>query len=178
MAPATSTKTGLLNTAGCQRKDWPIKGGKIRVTPSFMKTGAWRRAISHSLRCRGMCSQRSNWPHDARVAWDSVRGDRASTLEADAERLAEKFESAFWCPEIKSYALALDGEKNPCRVRASNAGQALLSGIARNERAADVARALLGSNSFSGWGIRTVAKGEARYNPMSYHDGSVWSHEN
>ena len=114
----------------------------------------------------------------ARCARSLGLGDRASTLEADAERLAEKFESAFWCPEIKSYALALDGEKNPCRVRASNAGQALLSGIAKNERAADVARALLGSNSFSGWGIRTVAKGEARYNPMSYHDGSVWPHDN
>src|SRR5262249_6896758 len=104
--------------------------------------------------------------------------DRAHALEADAERLAENFEAAFWCPEIGSYALALDGDKNPCRVRSSNAGQALLSGIVRNERAVNVARALLGANSFSGWGIRTVAKGEARYNPMSYHDGSVWPHDN
>ena len=104
--------------------------------------------------------------------------DRARALESDAERLAENFEAAFWCPEIGSYALALDGDKNPCRVRASNAGQALLSGIVRNERAVKVARALLGANSFSGWGIRTVAKGEARYNPMSYHDGSVWPHDN
>ena len=104
--------------------------------------------------------------------------DRARALEADAERLAENFEATFWCPEIGSYALALDGGKNPCRVRSSNAGQVLLSGIASHERAVNVASALLGANSFSGWGIRTVAKDEARYNPMSYHNGSVWPHDN
>src|SRR5262245_32166281 len=104
--------------------------------------------------------------------------DRARTLEADAERLAKNFEAAFWCPEIGSYALALDGDKKPCRVRSSNAGQALLSGVVKKERALEVADTLLGANSFSGWGIRTVAKGEARYNPMSYHDGSVWPHDN
>jgi glycogen debranching enzyme len=114
----------------------------------------------------------------ARCARSMGLVDRARALEADAERLAENFEAAFWCPEIGSYALALDGDKNPCRVRASNTGQVLLSGIARKERAVNVARALLGANSFSGWGIRTIAKGEARYNPMSYHDGSVWPHDN
>jgi glycogen debranching enzyme len=103
---------------------------------------------------------------------------RARALEAEAERLAENFERAFWCPEIGSYALALDGAKNPCRVRSSNGGQVLLSGIASRERAVNVANTLLGANSFSGWGIRTVAKNEARYNPMSYHDGSVWPHDN
>jgi glycogen debranching enzyme len=104
--------------------------------------------------------------------------DRARALEADVEKLTEKFEAAFWCPEIGTYALALDGDKNPCRVRSSNAGQALFSGIVKKERAGDVAKALLGANSFSGWGIRTIAKGEVRYNPMSYHDGSVWPHDN
>jgi glycogen debranching enzyme len=104
--------------------------------------------------------------------------DRARALEADAERLAENFEAAFWCPEIGSYALALDGDKKPCRVRSSNPGQALFSGIVKKERALNIAKTLLGANSFSGWGIRTVAKGEARYNPMSYHDGSVWPHDN
>jgi glycogen debranching enzyme len=88
------------------------------------------------------------------------------------------FETAFWCPELNTYALALDGAKNPCRVRTSNAGQVLFSGIARPERAAKVADALLGPQFFSGWGIRTVAKGEARYNPMSYHNGSIWPHDN
>jgi glycogen debranching enzyme len=104
--------------------------------------------------------------------------DRARALETDAERLAENFEAAFWCPEIGTYALALDGDKNPCRVRSSNAGQALFSGVVKKERAGDVAKALLGANSFSGWGVRTIAKSEVRYNPMSYHNGSVWPHDN
>jgi glycogen debranching enzyme len=74
--------------------------------------------------------------------------------------------------------LALDGEKRPCRVRTSNAGQCLFAGIVHPERAARMARTLLGPDSFSGWGVRTLATGEARYNPMSYHNGSVWPHDN
>jgi glycogen debranching enzyme len=104
--------------------------------------------------------------------------DRARALESDTERLAEKFEAAFWCPELGSYAIALDGAKKACGVRSSNAGQVLLTGIASRKKALSVANALLEANSFSGWGIRTIAKGEARYNPMSYHNGSVWPHDN
>ena len=74
--------------------------------------------------------------------------------------------------------LALDGDKRPCRVKASNAGHALFSGIALPERAAQVVDALMASSSFCGWGVRTVASTEARYNPMSYHNGSVWPHDN
>jgi glycogen debranching enzyme len=106
------------------------------------------------------------------------RDAQARTLDADAGRLAARFESAFWCPELETYALALDGAKNPCRVRTSNAGQVLFTGIAAPERAAGVAKGLLQTNFFSGWGIRTVARGEARYNPMSYHNGSIWPHDN
>jgi glycogen debranching enzyme len=102
----------------------------------------------------------------------------AETLERDAVRLAERFEAAFWCPEIETYALALDGAKQPCAVRTSNAGQILFTGIAAPERARLVAQGLLSPRFFSGWGIRTVARGEARYNPMSYHNGSVWPHDN
>src|SRR5882757_1447138 len=102
----------------------------------------------------------------------------ARRLEGDAKRLARRFEAAFWCPELGTYALALDGAKQPCRVRTSNAGQVLFTGIASPERAARVGEGLLEPRFFSGWGIRTVAKGEARYNPMSYHDGSVWPHDN
>jgi len=103
---------------------------------------------------------------------------RAHQLEGQAERLAGRFEDAFWCPQIETYALALDGEKEPCRVRTSNAGQVLFSGIARPERASLVADGLINPRFFSGWGIRTVARGEARYNPMSYHNGSIWPHDN
>ena len=102
----------------------------------------------------------------------------AGALETQAARLAERFEAAFWCPQIETYALALDGDKAPCCVRTSNAGQVLFAGIAGPERAAMVARGLMETRFNSGWGIRTVAKGEARYNPMSYHNGSIWPHDN
>jgi glycogen debranching enzyme len=102
----------------------------------------------------------------------------AKTLNAEADQLAVRFEEAFWCPEIETYALALDGDKKPCRVRTSNAGQVLFTGIAAADRAALVAKGLLQTNFFSGWGIRTVARGEARYNPLSYHNGSIWPHDN
>jgi glycogen debranching enzyme len=103
---------------------------------------------------------------------------RSADLDAQAERLRQQFEGAFWCPDLGTYALALDGDKRPCRVRASNAGQVLLSGIAAPDRAARVADLLLEPAFFSGWGIRTLAASEARYNPMSYHNGSVWPHDN
>jgi glycogen debranching enzyme len=103
---------------------------------------------------------------------------RAAELTAAAERLRERFEGAFWSDELGSYALALDGDKRPCLVRSSNAGQVLRSGIAAPERAALVAQQLLSPAFFSGWGVRTIADGAVRYNPMSYHDGSIWPHDN
>jgi glycogen debranching enzyme len=106
------------------------------------------------------------------------RYDQATKLETEAAAFAEKFEAAFWCPEIGSYALALDGAKKQCAVRASNAGQLLFTGIADPERAKLVGRELLRPHFFSGWGVRTVASGEARFNPMSYHNGSIWPHDN
>jgi glycogen debranching enzyme len=114
----------------------------------------------------------------ARCAVRIGKPERALTLDTQAAQLAERFDKAFWCPELGTYALALDGSKEPCRVRSSNAGQVLFTGIARPDRAQAVAENLLRPEMFSGWGIRTLAKGEARYNPMSYHNGSVWPHDN
>ena len=104
--------------------------------------------------------------------------DRAAALRAQAETLRQRFEETFWCEDLSTYALALDGKKRPCRVRTSNAGQCLWSGIVSPERAQRVAGTLMREESFSEWGIRTVASTEARYNPMSYHNGSVWPHDN
>jgi glycogen debranching enzyme len=104
--------------------------------------------------------------------------ERARQLESSAAQLAERFEEAFWCEDIGTYALALDGDKRPCRVATSNAGQVLFSGIARPDRAARVARGLMEPKFFSGWGVRTVAADVPRYNPMSYHNGSIWPHDN
>jgi glycogen debranching enzyme len=114
----------------------------------------------------------------ARCASRLGKVDLARKLTAEAQRLAERFEDAFWCDELGSYALALDGAKQPCRVRTSNAGQLLFSGMVREDRARMVAADLMRPHFFTGWGIRTVARGEARYNPMSYHDGSIWPHDN
>jgi glycogen debranching enzyme len=102
----------------------------------------------------------------------------AGTLEAQAEHLRDQFEATFWREEIGTYALALDGEKRPCEVRSSNAGQLLFTGICRPERAARVAQQLFGRDFFSGWGVRTLGAREKRFNPTSYHNGSVWPHDN
>jgi glycogen debranching enzyme len=114
----------------------------------------------------------------ARCAWRLGRLDMVRKLEAEAEILAERFEAAFWCEELGTYALALDGAKAQCRVHSSNAGQLLFTGIVREDRARRVAADLMSRRFFSGWGIRTIAEGEARYNPMSYHNGSIWPHDN
>ena len=114
----------------------------------------------------------------ARCAKRIGLADAAHRLAAEADRLAARFETAFWCPELETYALALDGAKQQCQVLTSNAGQVLFTGIAAPHRAASVAKQMMQPNFFSGWGIRTVARGQARFNPMSYHDGSVWPHDN
>lgn len=105
-------------------------------------------------------------------------GNASARLEARARALQERFDAAFWCEGLGTYALALDGKKQHCRVRTSNAGQCLFTGIVPPDRARRVAAMLLDPTGFSGWGIRTVASDAIRYNPMSYHNGSVWLHDN
>jgi glycogen debranching enzyme len=102
----------------------------------------------------------------------------ARRLFEEARKLQDRFEKAFWVPELGTYALALDGKKQRCEVRSSNPGHDLYCGIAARERACIVADNLFTDQFFTGWGIRTVAEGEARYNPMSYHNGSIWPHDN
>ena len=96
----------------------------------------------------------------------------------EASQLKERFDTAFWSEELGVYALALDGQKRPCQVRASNAAQCLYTGIVRPERVEALVRQVMSPRLFSGWGVRTLATDEQRYNPMSYHNGSVWPHDN
>ena len=103
---------------------------------------------------------------------------RARELTETASELQRRFEAAFWLEDLGTYALALDGRKQPCAVRSSNAGHALLTSLAGPKRAARVAATLMAGDSFCGWGVRTLSACEARYNPMSYHNGSVWPHDN
>ena len=104
--------------------------------------------------------------------------DRARALAGQAKELRERFERAFWSDALGTYALALDGKKRACGVRASNAGHCLFSGIAHPAHARRVAATLMGDAFFTGWGVRTLAITERRYNPMSYHNGSIWPHDN
>jgi len=103
---------------------------------------------------------------------------RASLLRKRATKLQENFQRAFWCEDLGMYAIALDRHKQTCEIAASNAGHALWSGIASAAHAERIARRFEGEDFATGWGIRTIASGQVRYNPMAYHNGSVWPHDN
>ena len=107
------------------------------------------------------------------------RGEKAAAArwKAASKQLAQRVENAFWMEDLQFYALALDGDDRPCRVRASNAGHLLYTGLPRPERGRAVAQQLLSAAFDSGWGVRTLPVGTARFNPMSYHNGSVWPHD-
>jgi len=104
--------------------------------------------------------------------------ESARRLRDAAHALQRRFRERFWSNELGMYVLALDGEKRRCEVRTSNAGQCVFTGIASDEHAAAILSALSQDSFFSGWGVRTLADSEVRYNPMSYHNGSVWPHDN
>ena len=101
----------------------------------------------------------------------------AADWERHAEKLRTNFLRQFWWEEEHVFYLALDGEKRPCKVVSSNAGQCLWSGIVPDELAGDMVSRLMSSDMYSEWGIRTLSSGTVRYNPMSYHNGSVWPHD-
>ncbi|WP_207510605.1 amylo-alpha-1,6-glucosidase [Longitalea luteola] len=103
--------------------------------------------------------------------------EMAEQLKKEAEELKEHFNEVFWDDDLGTYILALDGDKRPCRVVSSNVGHLLYSGIVTPERAVRTANVLMSDDMFTGWGIRTLSSRAARYNPMSYHNGSVWPHD-
>jgi glycogen debranching enzyme len=101
----------------------------------------------------------------------------AERLSRQADHLQSKIDASFWSDDLGSYALALDGDKKPCHVRTSNAGHVLYCGAANPAKAIRVGRDLMSQDMFSGWGIRTVATDASLYNPMSYHNGTIWPHD-
>jgi glycogen debranching enzyme len=109
----------------------------------------------------------------------SALGDQAEAARwhARADDLAERFHAAYWQDDLGTYAMALDGDKRPLRVQNSDAGQLLWSGIVPEPVAPRLVETLFSEALYSGWGIRTLGSGEARYNPVSYHNGSVWPHD-
>lgn len=102
----------------------------------------------------------------------------ARRLAEEAERLKQSFDRAFWMEDERFYAIALDADKRQVRSVTSNPGHLLMSGILSEERAKAVADRLIAPDMFSGYGIRTMSRLSTGYNPMSYHDGSVWPHDN
>ncbi len=103
--------------------------------------------------------------------------DKAAQWLESAAELKAKFHEAYWLKQLQTYAMALDGKKKPLAVHNSDAGQLLWAGIVPEEFAAKLVKTLMSEELWSGWGIRTLGKSEARYNPVSYHNGSVWPHD-
>lgn len=114
----------------------------------------------------------------AKAALDLGLIDLAKTLNKEAEELKQKFEEHFWLEDKKFYALGLDANKKPLAVINSDTGQCLWTGIISTEKAKPVTEKLMSPELNSGWGIRTLGTKEQRYSPMSYHNGSVWPHDN
>jgi len=110
-------------------------------------------------------------------AADGARA-RADRLRSEAHELRERFERDFWMPAESCYAQALDGNKNQVPAVTSNAGHALWCGMASPERARALVHRLMAPDMYTGWGVRTLSSRYPTYNPMSYHNGSVWPHDN
>jgi glycogen debranching enzyme len=114
----------------------------------------------------------------AEIAARMGREHLSSQLEERAANLRLKFQREFWLDDERTVALALDRDKRPCRVMSSNAAHCLAAGLLDDDHAAALSQRLLSEEMFSGWGLRTLSAAERRYNPMSYHNGSVWPHDN
>ncbi len=114
----------------------------------------------------------------ADVAGRLSRKESADRLSERAAKLRSRFSRDFWLERERTVALALDADKKPCRVMASNAAHCLAAGLLNREQAQALAERLMSDEMFTGWGVRTLGSAERRYNPMSYHNGSVWPHDN
>jgi glycogen debranching enzyme len=104
--------------------------------------------------------------------------DDSGRWAARADKLRSAFNDAFWIPSRGQFALALDGQGRQVDALASNMGQCLWTGIVDEDKASDVAGHLMSPELFSGWGVRTLATSMQAYNPLSYHNGAVWPHDN
>ena len=173
---AIATATALSSMAVEATRGWPIRAGRTATISSSTPTAALAKGPIALVEVQAYAF--GAWRAAAAIARAVDRPERAVAFDERAQALRTAFDAAFFDPTLDAYVLALDGEKRPCRVRASNAGHALLTGLALPERAEAVVNTLMGPASFCGWGVRTVASTEARYNPMSYHNGSVWPHDN
>jgi glycogen debranching enzyme len=161
-----NTKTGLENQ--CWKDSWNSimwRDGRLAALPR-----ATCEVQGYVFDARRRCARL------AREIWGDVA--LAEKLDRQAADLRDSFNRDFWLDELGYYALALDGEKLKVDTLTSNIGHLLWSGIADEDKAASCVQHLLGERLFSGWGVRTMAEGDGGYNPIGYHQGTVWPHDN
>jgi glycogen debranching enzyme len=171
-------------------RDGDIYVEYLRETPSGLANQGWKDssdAISHAdgtlarapiALCEVQGYVYAAYASIAPLAGRLHQDELASRLEQRAATLRARFSHDFWLAPERTVALALDAEKRPCRVMASNAGHCLAAGLLNGEQAEALAERLMSDDMFTGWGVRTLSSGERRYNPMSYHNGSIWPHDN
>jgi len=161
-----NAKTGLDNQ--CWKDSWDsiaFADGTLAPTP---RATCELQGYAYDAKCRAARLAREVW-NDPTLA---------GALERSAEALKQRFNRDFWIPERGFFALALDGQKRKVDSLTSNIGHLLWSGIADDDKAASCVRHLMGDDLFSGWGVRTMASTEGSYNPIGYHVGTVWPHDN
>ena len=176
-ATATATVTGMWSMNARTRKAaWRTNVGRIHGTPSATRTAVWRSSRARPAKSRDT----STTPRCAAPGCtDDLEGPcLAERLEAEAADLKRRFNRDFWIEEGQFFALALDGDKHQVDSLTSNIGHLLWSGIVEEDKIEACVRHLLGERLFSGWGVRTMAEGDAGYNPIGYHVGTVWPHDN
>ncbi|SCL28856.1 Glycogen debranching enzyme (alpha-1,6-glucosidase) [Micromonospora rhizosphaerae] len=159
-------KNGLENQ--CWKDSWDAICFRDGRLPSLPRATCELQGYAYDAKLRGARLARQFWN-------DPAYADR---LERQAAELKERFNRDFWIADGEYYALALDGNGRQVDALSSNIGHLLWSGIVEESRAGKIAEHLLGSRLFSGWGVRTLAEGEGRYNPLGYHVGTVWPFDN
>ncbi|MEU7998606.1 glycogen debranching N-terminal domain-containing protein [Micromonospora sp. NPDC049060] len=158
--------TGLENQ--CWKDSWDSISYADGRLPGFPRATCEAQGYAYDAKIRAARLARTFWN-------DPAYADR---LESEAAALYERFNRDFWLDDRGYYALALDSDGTPVDSLSSNIGHLLWSGIVPPERAARVAEHLMGPALFSGWGVRTLAEGQGRYNPLGYHRGTVWPFDN
>ncbi|SCL41647.1 Glycogen debranching enzyme (alpha-1,6-glucosidase) [Micromonospora pallida] len=161
-----NTDTGLENQ--CWKDSWDSISYRDGRLPPFPRATCEVQGYAYDAKIRAARLARRFWDDPA----------YADQLEREAAELKERFNREWWVEDGEYYAIGMDPDGRQVDTLSSNIGHLLWSGIVTEERAAKVAEHLVGPRLFSGWGVRTLAEGEARYNPIGYHNGTIWPFEN
>ncbi|MFU8873505.1 glycogen debranching N-terminal domain-containing protein [Micromonospora sp. SL4-19] len=161
-----NTDTGLENQ--CWKDSWDSISYRDGRLPPFPRATCEVQGYAYDAKIRAARLAREFWDDPA----------YADQLEREAAALKERFNREWWVEDGEYYALGLDPDGGQCDVLSSNIGHLLWSGIVEEDRAAKIAEHLIGPRLFSGWGVRTLAEGEVRYNPIGYHNGTIWPFDN